>query len=148
MAVTPLFSLPFNLETEVMHLGMEAGFTYVVLNGEGITIIDYDLETEQVVIPESIIVDSVSYDVLAINHHAFSFNATLKEISLPDNLGYIGYGAFYETNKLVIVNINETSKLESIDSYAFSYAHKLTSIYLPASLTYLADYAFQSAQQL
>jgi uncharacterized repeat protein (TIGR02543 family) len=144
MVVSPLFSLPFNLETEVMHIDEEAGFTYVLINNEGITIIDYDLETEEVVIPEQIFVDSMSYDVQSINHHAFSYNSTLKEVSLADNVVYIGYGAFYRADVLTTVNINETSELEFIDVYAFSYAKKLSSIYLPASLPYLADYAFLS----
>ena len=86
------------------------------------TVYRYDAYYEKipkfnVIIPESITCDAVTYSVTRINDNAFE-RSNLISISIPNSVIYIGHGAFYNCYSLVSVTIGNGVK--TIDYDAFS----------------------------
>lgn len=93
---------------------------------------------ESVVIPET---------VTDIQDYAFASAHSLKKVTLPSNLRYLGYDAFFACVALKEINIPESIK--TIEPYAFS-ASGLESIEIPYSdnLVSLPQYAFYQCKDL
>ena len=108
------------------------GFT--IVNG---VLTAYTGSSEDVTVPDG---------VNAIGAHAFQnirpfilFNIpenpeiNVKKVNLPESVSYIGYAAFFNSEKLEEIHFSEN--IECIDTFAFEYCSKLTKIQLPKSLT-------------
>lgn len=105
-------------------------YSYHVVNG-GIEVYQYDGETmpENLVIPDSI----DGYKVVGIGDSFIQMDSTIKTVSIPDTVQYIGHGAFNSCYALTTINLPEA--LTSIGNFAFTACTKLTNISCPASNT-------------
>lgn len=92
--------------------GNEATVTYQGMNPS-----QYDEYTGQVVIPETVTHDGVTYQVTAIGPNAFERCSNLTGVEIPNTVTSIG-------------------------NYAFSYDSRLTSIVIPNSVTTIGNGAF------
>ena len=95
--------------------------------------------TDKVVIP-------ATYDgkeVTGIEEDAFSSNATIKEVVLPDSVTYIGGSAFKNCSNLAKVNLN---KVEVVDKSAFE-GTKLNTVTLSNVMT-IENNAFKNCKSL
>ncbi len=93
-----------------------------------ITITNYYGEDEKIVVPTEI--DSIPVKV--IGKGAFSFNMTIKEVTLPDSIVLIRDNAFYGCSSLEKINFPEG--LLEIQELAFTECRALKNVHLPKSL--------------
>jgi hypothetical protein len=100
----------------------------------------------EVVIPETVTYDGVTYTVTGINNSAFLDITSITSIVLPSTVRTFGKSAFNRCTKLESINI--PSGMTSIAEYAFGSCEKLKSIDLPASVTSIGAYAFWKCTSL
>lgn len=117
-------------------------YTYCILKGGTVKIIDYNGSDTTVNIPESIEGKSVT----SIGDSAFRDCSNLKNITLPDSVTSIGYMAFYGCSSLT--NITIPDGVTSIDKYTFNGCSSLTSITIPDSVASIGNYAFYDCSSL
>ena len=102
--------------------------------------------TGNVVIPESITVNSKNLPVVGILSEAFMGCSDLKIVYIPNTVTDIGYKAFYNCSKLTSVNI--PSGMKTIGSSAFEGCYNLSSINLPEGLKQVSVNAFKNCRSL
>ena len=86
-----------------------------------------------IVIPESVPYEDVTYNVTSIGYYAFSDCSGLTSVTIPNSVTSIGYYAFYYCSGLTSVTI--PNSVTSIGSGAFYYCSGLTSVTIPNSVT-------------
>ena len=108
---------------------------------------DYSNEyTGDVVIPETVTYNSVTYSVTSIGHFAFSGCRSLTSIEIPNSVTGFGNYAFRYCRDLTSIEI--PNSVTSIGSYAFEGCSGLTSIEIPNSVTSIGDWAFDGCSGL
>lgn len=98
-----------------------------------------------IVVPESIVVDGVTYTVAGIAAKAFQFCNELKSISLPATVAYIGDNAFGECHYLQSITL--PAALETLGDNVFR-GCRFTTITIPASVTSIGKNTFGWCYQL
>jgi len=116
-------------------------FNYTINNG-AITIIGYNGSSGNVVIPAAI----NGLPVASIGNGAFSYNAGLTNLSIPNSITNIGYQACYNCINLASVTI--PNSVTGIGAYAFAFCHSLTGVIIPNSVISIGDYAFAECSSL
>ena len=99
-----------------------------------------------VVIPESVTFEEVSYSVTSIGEYAFEDCSGLTSITIPNSVTSIGEGAFYGCSGLTSVTI--PNSVTSIGWEAFYGCSGLTSITIPNNVTAIASYTFYNCSDL
>ena len=115
--------------------------------------INYELVTEtkeanvvageyfgEIVIPESVEHDGITYCVTSIGYDAFYRCSGLTSVTIGNSVTSIGDYAFGDCSGLTSVTI--PNSVTSIGSSAFSGCSGLTSVTIPNSVTSLGDAAF------
>ncbi len=149
------------------------GVTYKVTAVDGKNEVAYvkaDIKVSKVVIPSSIVLDGITYNVTSIAENAFSGNKTittvsipltvtkiganafkgcikLKSITIPKNVTEIGNNAFYNCKKLTTLKFNGT-KLTKIGKGAFRKCASLKTVTIPKSVTEIGKDAFRDCKKL
>lgn len=98
----------------------------------------------EMTIPQSIVVDNVSYKVVSISSFAFK-EADVTSVTLPNTIVEIKNDAFASCKKLKGINIPESVRI--IGDRALSYTG-ITSLRLPASLDSIGIYAFFASEDI
>lgn len=80
-----------------------------------------------------------------IGENAFE-NSVYREVNIPENVEYIGKGAFYACNELETVNLN--CSIKTLESETFSGCKKLKNIDIPESVTSIGNSTFSSCNKL
>ena len=93
-----------------------------------------------IVIPETVNYEGISYSVTSIGFHAFSICSNLTSITIGSSVTSIGSSAFSGCSGLTSIII--PTSVTSIGSSAFRGCSGLTSIIIPNSVTYIGDDAF------
>jgi len=105
--------------------GTNAGLTYSADNTDvaaGATVTGVAVPSASVTIPDSVVINGISYNVTAIGLAAFFADHTMTSVTIPNSVTSIGHDAF-----------------ESVD---------LTSVTIPHSVTTIGDSAFQDNPSL
>ena len=84
--------------------------------------------------------------LLGIDNEAFMGCDNLINITIPNNIGYIGNNAFSYCQNLT--NISIPDSVTHIGNNAFSYCQNLTNITIPNSVTYIDNDAFTNCNNL
>ena len=86
--------------------------------------------------------------VTAIRDGAFAFNKTLKKITIPASVSYIGDGAFEYCDSLEEVVFEENSNITTLNNNLFANCYKLKDVDLTklTALTKIEDNAFVGVQ--
>ena len=96
--------------------------------------------TGNVVIPESVTYNDVTYSVTSIYNEAFRGCTGLTSIVIPNSVTSIRIQTFYGCSSLTSVEI--PNSVTSIGNYAFKGCTGLTSIEIPSSVTSIGEEAF------
>jgi hypothetical protein len=127
-------------------LGMVGGIKYsyiglrcVAVSGYGWTSLPTDL-----VIPDTVTIDNVSYSVTDINELVFEDHTGLKSLKLGDNLQRIGAYAFSGCTGLASVTFGKN--VDHIGNAAFTNCKSLASFTIPASVRTIGEGAFAICQ--
>ena len=138
MMVLPVLSwgAPYSFDHE--------GFTYYCVLGNDVSIVACSQNGEHIDVPAGIIHDGIVYNVTGISANVFKDKTTLKSISFPDGLSYIGTSAFEGCTNLTTIPLPPTTLVE-IGMSAFKGCTKLKSINLPSSLKTIGSGAFEGA---
>lgn len=99
-----------------------------------------------IVIPETVEIDGVTYTVTSIGQKAFSKCVDMTSIFIPNTVKKIGISAFYSCNSLTKINI--PSSVTKIAAGAFDSCSKLKSVVLPYGLKELETSLFQHCHAL
>ena len=102
--------------------------------------------TGNIVIPETVDYDNVTYSVTSIGNRAFVECGGLTSITIPNSVTSIGESAFHGCSGLTSITI--PNNVTSIGSWAFNYCSGLTSITIPNSVTRISDYVFSDCSSL
>ena len=101
--------------------------------------------TGDVVIPETVTYDGVTYSVTAIGSNAFYFCQDLTSIHFPNSLINIGENAFAETR---ITEVVLPESLQSLGKDAFKFNNALKKVHIGASLMSIPENAFKMCAYL
>ena len=100
----------------------------------------------EIVIPETVVYENVSYPVKSIWILAFVNCTNIASVTIPNTVEKIWDSAFSGCTSLVSVNIPESAK--SIGQWAFSDCRSLKSIVIPKSVEKIEDAAFKECGSL
>ncbi|MBQ8287442.1 MAG: leucine-rich repeat domain-containing protein [Clostridia bacterium] len=121
---------------------VEGDFEYAVNADDTVTVVSYEGDDTEVVVPEKI----AGKTVTVIGEKAFAYEGSITSVKLPDTVTEIGFGAFAQCFAVTSVNLPEN--LQMIGDYAFSSCHDLEEINLPAALRKIGTYAFSNCQEV
>ena len=106
----------------------------------------YNNYSDSVVIPESVIYESIVYSVTSIGDNAFWVCRGLTSVTIPNSVTSIGSSAFQSCTGLTEITIPNSVTL--IGSSAFNSCTGLTEITIPNSVTSIGGGAFSSCKGL
>ena len=101
-----------------------------------------------VVIPNTITINGINYNVTYIDEHAFDGCSNLTSVVIPNSIKSIADYVFYNCSKLATVTFEDDSQLETIGDYAFYKCSVLTSIGIPNSVTKIGASAFEYCKKV
>ena len=113
---------------------------------EYISIIGYEGCNENLLVPETILVENKNIPVKFISESAFKGCESLTDLIIPDNVSAIGDGAFKDCYKLRFITI--PGSVSSIGRCVFCNCTSLTSITIPSSVTSIGIGAFENCASL
>jgi len=112
------------------------------------TVIGFSLPPSlwNLIIPNSITVNNITYNVTSIGISAFRSCTSLAAVTIPVGVTSIGNQAFYQCTSLTAVTI--PNGVTSIEYQTFVYCYSLTAVTIPSSVTRILDNAFQACTSL
>ena len=105
-----------------------------------------DTNITEITIPETIVVDGITYSVTSIGNGVFYGCSSLTSITIPNSVTTIGNYAFFDCSSLTSITI--PNSVTTIGNYAFFDCSSLTSIIIPNSVTSIGERAFSSCTSL
>lgn len=99
-----------------------------------------------VVIPDTIEVNGVTYQVTSIEANAFKGNTSITKVTIGKNITSIGAKAFYGCKKLKTVSIG--SKVKTVGNMAFYKCTALTKVTIPSKVNKIGKQAFYGCKKL
>ncbi len=98
------------------------------------------IDLVNVVIPQTVEYNGLTYTVTYIGGSAFNLSTNIKTIVIPNTVTYIGYWSLAGCMSLESVNI--PNSVTAIMGHAFNGCDKLTSVSIPKSVVEIGDFAF------
>ncbi len=105
-----------------------------------------DKTIERLTVPETVMLDGVSYKVTKIDAYAFQNYPNLSTVVIRDGVQSIGDSAFYGCENLNTVVLG--TGITSIGAKAFRECRALTEIVIPDTTTVIEDQAFYNCKSL
>lgn len=140
----------------VLDTEYNANYEAIIGSGLGFSIDDtqqvatiisyYDLESEEVTLPDEIIYEGKQYPVTEVGESAFESNQTIKSIQMGSHIETIAMSAFYTSAVLETVECSDA--LESIGELAFANCPRLRQVEWGDSLQIIGNSAFQGDESL
>ncbi len=107
------------------------------------TVIGYEGEISDVIIPDAIYKDGIAYNVTEIKDQSFIGCQTLRSIQMTDNITKMGDYIFTECTKLESVKLSES--ISKIPFSTFAGCTSLENIRIPESVIEISNSAFSSS---
>ena len=146
--ITCLFAIAISLATSLNASAYDFevnGISYNIISLTDLTCevksVNYNSGLNEFIeIPENVVYNNRSIQVIAIGDSAFHCDTRLREIKLPESIKRIGKSAFYKCSNLE--NVSMPNHIDSIHNSTFYWCEKLTNIKLPDSLKYIGELSF------
>jgi surface protein len=124
---------------------------YYKITGEGTVSVsykdaNYNCYRGDVVIPNTVTYDDVTYTVTKIDNLAFFNCSDLTSVTIPESVTVIGNRTFYGCTSLTSITI--PNSVTSIGLHAFENCEAMTKITLGSGLLSIGDYAFYGCTEL
>lgn len=140
---------------EACMVTVTAGYDVSVTDNKA-TITKYYGDNKAVVIPDTIDVNGVPVEVVAIGDNAFSKNQDeinngdkgITAVTIPATVTSMGAMAFNNCQNLTKVTFDSGSQLTTVGNSCFMECNTLNNIVLPDTVTAIGDYAFGSCSAL
>lgn len=107
---------------------------------------DFTMPSGDLVIPETVVNNDITYTVVWINEKAFYECYELTSVTIPNTVGVIYSRAFYGCSGLTTVTI--PNSVEIIQNEVFSGCSKLTSVSIPNHVVGIGYNVFSGCEQL
>ena len=139
LLILVLIMLPLVVSAETVEIN---GVYYnLITDGNVAEVIpNHNEYTGNIVIPESVNYNNVTYSVTSIGSGAFATCPGLISITIPNSVTSIGIAAFSGCSGLTSIIIPNSVTI--INSGTFRYCSALTSITIPNNVTSIGDNAF------
>ena len=126
---------------EVIEYSTDDGFKYK-LDTEAKTaeLARFSGSQTEVVIPENVTYNDVTYSVTSLGEWCFSYCFSLTSVTIPSSVTSLGDNCFYYCSSLTSIDI--PSSVTSLGGNCFTFCSSLTSIDIPSSVTSLGSYCF------
>lgn len=120
------------------------GTTYEVTSPKTVTISEGNTTASEVIIPETVSNEGVTYSVTAVGERAFNY-AEASKIVLPNTVTEIGYCGIYNTKA---TTIQLSTGLTTLGENALAYNKNLTSITIPEGVKEIPSSCFSNNQMM
>ena len=138
---TLILSVFFAISASAYDVEVDGIYYNYIAEGKAVEVTYGDIKyTGDIIIPESITVNSTKYSVTSIGKQAFYLCSGLTSIAIPDSVTNIGDYAFDGCKCLTSVTI--PNSVTSIGNFAFEGCSGFTSVAIPNSVTSIGMYAF------
>jgi len=138
--------IPVYWEVSQEDITCQNGLQFLIIGGNAVVAGHTNELPNDVVIPATITVNGLTYNVTSVGDKAFQDCDYLNSIEITNGITNIGNYAFEDCNSLKSIVI--PSSVENIKNYAFNKCSSLTSIVLPNGVTSIGDYAFNECSAL
>lgn len=105
-----------------------------------------DNKATSISVPNTVILNGISYKVTSIAQNAFKNNKKLTKVTIGNNITAIGSNAFYGCKKLK--NVSMGTNVTTIGTKAFYKCTSLTKITIPAKVSRIGKQAFYGCKKL
>ena len=122
------------------------GLSYRILNDSNVSVSSAHSGVENVVIPDTVVIDGKTYNVTEISRYGFDSDSALVSVDVPESVVKIGDYAFSNCPSLTTINL--PNGINSLGDYTFSKCTSLTNVILPAGLTEIEQYVFAHCSSL
>ena len=141
-----LLSMLFSIDVRAYDF-MVGGIYYNIDGGEAtvtytINEWNYNHYKGDIIIPETVTYNNVTYPVTTIGSHAFYCCPNLKSVVIPNSIREIGAYAFSECYSLTSIEFGES--VTAIGYCAFNECTSLVHVILPKSICTIEKYAFHA----
>ena len=132
---------------EVIEYSTDDGFKYNLDTEEKTAkLARFSGSQTEVVIPESVTYNDVTYSVTSLGEWCFSYCFSLTSVTIPSSVTSLGDNCFYYCSSLTSIDI--PSSVTSLGDECFYYCSSLTSIDIPSSVTSLGGNCFTFCSSL
>ncbi|MBQ7295294.1 MAG: fibronectin type III domain-containing protein [Clostridia bacterium] len=139
--VKEIFERAFNFNTELTGVTVPGNIEVI-----GKSAFSNCHRLEKVVLHEGVrVIADYAFDTFYEEDTGNAYCSSIKELSLPDSVEYIGSGAFSDSEISGQLKLPES--LKEIGSYAFNYTN-ITEVYIPEGVTVIGTGAFNGCPYL
>ena len=139
----PLIANAYDVEIDGVYYNLDAEKKVAVVTFQSVDAKSY---AGDVVIPETILYNEVSYPVVEIGYHSFYNCTELTSVKIPESVTKIEELAFYRCITLKSITIPDA--VTSIGRYAFSYCNALTTLAIPNSVIDIGHSTFEGCTNI
>lgn len=121
------------MPTNAIAYDFEIDSIYYMFVDDGVAVTkrdqSYNSYHGDVVVPETVTYNGVTYTVTAVDNHAFYNSSELTSVILPNTITFLGHGAFFDCT--AITHIDLPLNLKKMGDGVFNGCSSLTSIVIP-----------------
>ena len=137
-----LLSIPDEPEPVVDYQFSRDGINYLKTSEGEVEVISADEGVTELIIPETVVNENVTYSVTSIANNAFYLSGGITSVNIPGSVKTIGTSVFEDCTGLTSVSLSEG--IETIGGSSFAGCSGISEIFLPSSITTIGINGFKN----